>query len=76
MPTTKKRPPEHPALASAKRAIRRALPHLTPVQLVRVAATTELLAYGEDRGRWSLSTQWAEEFPPQPYQIGAKAGVR
>jgi len=65
---------KQPALASARRAIRRTLSHLTPVQLMRLAATAELLAYGEDRGRWSLSVEWADDHEPaQPYQLGLRA---
>lgn len=59
---------EHPTVTAARRAIRRALPKLTPIQVCRLAATAELLAYGEDRGRWSLSVPSAER---QPYQLGA-----
>jgi hypothetical protein len=65
----------HPVVSSARSAIRRALPHLSTLQLVRLAATAELLAYGQDRGKWSLSIEWAEQHPEhtvQPYRV---AGV-
>jgi hypothetical protein len=54
---------DHPALASAKRAIRRALAQLTPVQVFSVACVVETLAYGEDRGHWGLSIAHAARTP-------------
>ena len=46
---------EHPAVASAKRALRRAIPHLTDQQVFQTACIVETLAYGEDRGHWGLN---------------------
>lgn len=54
---------EHPAHASAKRAIRRGLSHLKPPDVFRVAALVETLAYGEDRGHWALSVSYAADNP-------------
>jgi len=69
----------HPVVKGARRAIRRVLPLLSTVQVVRLAATAELLAYGEDRGHWSRSVDWAAE-QAQPYQVAGlkktKGGAR
>lgn len=54
---------EHPALASAKRAIRRGLPRLTAEQVFHVAAVVDTMQYGEDRGRWALSVSYAADQP-------------
>jgi hypothetical protein len=59
-----------PYVRQARSAIRRALPKLTEVQVLRLAATAETLAYGEDRGRYGLSANWSEEKErAQPYQM-------
>jgi hypothetical protein len=65
-----------PYLTSARRAIRRALPKLSEVQTLRLAATAELLAFGEDRGKWSLSANWSEQQAAQPYQIAGLSRTR
>ena len=64
-----------PVVRGARRAIRRALPQLSTVQLVRLAATAELLAFGEDRGLWSSSIDWAEQ-EAQPYQVATVGRTR
>jgi len=53
----------HPALASAKRAIRRDIAHLTPAQVFRLAAFADTLRFGDDRGRWDLSASYAIDNP-------------
>lgn len=66
-PTTK----EHPAIASAKRAIRRSLSGLTPKQVFGVAAMVETLQHGEDRGRWGLSASYATDQPAHRWTCDA-----
>ena len=42
---------------------------------MRLAATAEVLAYGEDRGRWELSMEWAENREQelaQPYAVAPR----
>jgi len=46
-------PKEHPALASAKRAIRRSLSRLTPVQVFQVAVLVN------PSGHWGLTASYA-----------------
>lgn len=54
---------EHPALASAKRAIRHAVSHLMPAQVLHVAAYIAQLETGEDRSRWALSASYMSNHP-------------
>jgi hypothetical protein len=67
----------HPYVTGVRRAIKRALPKLSEVQVLRLAATAELLAYGEDRGKWSLSVPYAEQNEQaQPYQLSGVPRTR
>jgi hypothetical protein len=45
---------EHPAVTSAKRAIRRGLAPLTPRQTFHVAALVDMLHTGTDASGWVL----------------------
>jgi hypothetical protein len=62
---------DHPALASAKRAIRRHVATLRPELVFRVAAIVELLATGRENGAWSLSAEFAAEQPDYVWKCDA-----
>lgn len=68
--------PDHPAVASAKRAIRRTLSRLTPAQAFTVAAFAETLAYGEDRGRWALSASYAADNPDHRWKCDEPSATK
>jgi hypothetical protein len=64
------KPKVPPYVLHAREAINRALPELSEIQVLRLAATAELLAFGEDRGKWSLSADCSEDKErAQPYQM-------
>jgi hypothetical protein len=55
---------------------------LKPLEVFRLAATVELLAYGHDQGGWLVAADLADgtEEHAQPYQLlemrGRKGGAR
>ena len=55
---------EHPALTSAKHAIRRNVSRLTPIQVFHVASLTEILRFGEDAAHFDWVAKNAETLPP------------
>lgn len=56
---------DHPAVAGAKRAIRRSLARLTPVQVFHVAALVD------PGGMWGLSASYAETQPAHVWKCDA-----
>ena len=57
-----------PASVLAIAPAARAVSTLTPGQVFHVAAYVEMLAHGEDRGRWALSKSYAADTPEYRWQ--------
>lgn len=55
-----------PSVKDALRAIQRAALQMSPLNLFRMAGVLEVVAYGQDRGRWFVASGDVTPTPDRP----------